>query len=121
MKIITIFPHDPFYEGIFSHVSVSVHCIFRKILSLEMHFFSNIWFQHVFQHLLKRIQEKTDLLFCFWFCDSPVIIVTFLPSLESADSRVLVNTSLFQFTSHNNNCTRSAFCTTLINLESQIM
>ena len=29
-KIITIFPHDPFYEGIFSHVSVSVHCIFPK-------------------------------------------------------------------------------------------
>ena len=26
----TIFPHDPFYEGIFSHVSVSVHCIFPK-------------------------------------------------------------------------------------------
>ena len=24
------FPHDPFYEGIFSHVSVSVHCIFPK-------------------------------------------------------------------------------------------
>ena len=30
VKIITIFPHDPFYEGIFSHVSVSVHCIFPK-------------------------------------------------------------------------------------------
>ena len=30
VKIITIFPHDPFYEGIFSHVRVSVHCIFPQ-------------------------------------------------------------------------------------------
>ena len=30
VKIFTIFPHDPFNEGIFSHVSVSVHCIFPK-------------------------------------------------------------------------------------------
>ena len=30
VKIITISPHDPFYEGIFSHVSVTVHCIFPK-------------------------------------------------------------------------------------------
>ena len=31
---------------------------FRKILSFEMHFFSNFWFQHVFQHLLKYTQKK---------------------------------------------------------------
>ena len=30
VKIITIFPHDPFYEGIFSLVSVYAHCIFPE-------------------------------------------------------------------------------------------
>ena len=69
---------------------------FRKTLSFEMHFLSNFRFQHVFQQLLKHIKEKTDLLFCFWFCNSRVIIVTYLPSFESADSE-------FYFTSHNNN------------------
>ena len=59
---------------------------------------SNFWFQHVFQHLLKYIQEKKkDLLFCFWLRDNRVIIVTFLPSLESADSEC-VNASLFHVT-----------------------
>ena len=59
---------------------------------------SNFRFQHVFQHLLKCIQEKkTELSFCFWLSDSRVIIVTFLPSLESADSEC-VNASLFHVT-----------------------
>ena len=31
---------------------------FRKMLSFEMHFFLNFHFQHVFQPLLKHIQEK---------------------------------------------------------------
>ena len=31
VKLIAISTYDPFNEGIFSHVSVSVHCIFPKI------------------------------------------------------------------------------------------
>ena len=46
-----------------------------------------------------HIQEKTDFLFCFWFCDSCEIIVTFLSSLEPADSEC----DSVYFTSHNNN------------------
>ena len=86
VKMITIFRHDPFYGGIFSHVSVSVHCIFPKNAFVWNAFLSNFRFQHVFQQLLKRIQEKNGHLFCFWFCDSRAIIVTYLPSFESADS-----------------------------------
>ena len=69
---------------------------FRKMLSFEMHFLSNFRFQHVLQLLLNTSKKKTALLLCFWFCDSRVIIVTYLPSFESADSE-------FYFTSHNNN------------------
>ena len=50
MKIIIIFPHDPFYEGIFSHVSVSVHCIFPKNTFVWNAFLSNFWFQHALPH-----------------------------------------------------------------------
>ena len=52
------FPHDPFYEGIFSHVSESVHCIFPKNAFVRNAFLSNFRFQNVFQQLLKHIQEK---------------------------------------------------------------
>ena len=55
---ITIFPLDPFYEGIFSHVSVSVHCIFSKNAFVWNAFLSIFRFQRVFQQLLKHIQEK---------------------------------------------------------------
>ena len=87
----------PFYEGIFSHVSVSVHCIFPKNAFVSNAFLSNFRFQHVFQQLLKHIQEKkTDLLSCFWFHDSRVIIVTFLSGFESCKHK-------FISTLHNNN------------------
>ena len=66
------------------------------MLSFEMHFLSNFWFQHVFQPLLKHIQEKNGPFILFLVRDSRVIIVAYLPSFESADPE-------FYFTSHNNN------------------
>ena len=56
-------------------------------------------------------RKRTDLLFCFWFFDSRVIIVTNLPSFESADSE-------FYFTSHNSNV-HALSC--LYNIEVKIM
>ena len=105
MKIITIFPHDPFYEGIFSHVSVSVHCTFPKNAFVWNAFLSNFWFQHVFKQLLRHIQEKTDLLSCFWFHDSRVTIVTFWPGFESCKHKFISRHITTTYT-------RSAVCTT---------
>ena len=105
VKIITIFPHDPFYEGLFSHVSVSVHCMFPKNAFVWNAFLSNFRFQHVFQQLLKHIQEKTDLLSCFWFDDSRVIIVTVLPGFESCKHKFISRHITITYT-------RSAVCTT---------
>ena len=74
---------------------------FRKIHSSEMHFFfiklSVSACLPTFINTHPR--KKTYLLFCFWFRDSRVIIVTFLPSLESADSEC-VNTSLLHASQH---------------------
>ena len=51
------FPHNPFGEGIFARVSICSLHIFGKCFSLKR-ILSNFRFQHVFQHLLKHIQEE---------------------------------------------------------------
>ena len=83
---------DLFHEGYFHTCQYLFTAHFRKMLSFEMHFLSNFWFQYVFQQLLKHIQEKNGPFILFWFCDSRVIIVTYLPSYESADSEFYFTT-----------------------------
>ena len=61
------------------------------MLSFEMHFYQTFGFS-MYQHLSK----KNGPFVLFWFRESSVIIVTFLPSLESADE--CVNASLFHVT-----------------------
>ena len=46
-------------------------------------FKSNFRFKHVFQYLLKHIQEKNGAFILFWLRDSRVIMSPLLPSLES--------------------------------------
>ena len=69
---------------------------FRKMLSFEMHFYQAFGFSMFSNNYKNTSKKKTGLLFGFWFCDSRVITVTYLPSFESADSE-------FDFTPHNNN------------------
>ena len=69
---------------------------FRKMLSFKMHFYQTFAFSMFSNNYLNTSKKKTDLLFCFGFRDSHVIIVTLWPSFESADSSV--NTSLFHIT-----------------------
>ena len=59
---------------------------FRKNVFVWNAFLSNFRFLHVFQQLLKHIQEKNGPFFLILVRDSRVIIVTYLPSFESADS-----------------------------------
>ena len=84
---------------------------FRKMLSFEMHFYQTFGLSMFSNNYLNTPKKKTDLLFCFWFRDSRVIIVTLWPSFESADSQVY-------FTSHNNNV-HALSC--LYNIEVKIM
>ena len=65
---------------------------FRKMLSFEMHFYQTFGFSMFSNIYLNTSKKKTNLLFRFWFCDSRVIIVTYLPSFESADSEFYFTT-----------------------------
>ena len=61
---------------------------FRKMLSFEMHFYQTFGFSMFSNNYLNTSKKKTDLLFCFWFRDSRVIIVTLWPSFESAEQDI---------------------------------
>ena len=67
---------------------------FSKNNFVKNAFFIKLSVTACFPTFFKHIQEKTDLLFYFWFRDSRVIIVTFLSSLESADSECLTYTRI---------------------------
>ena len=62
---------------------------FRKMLSFEMHFYQTFGFSMFSNNCLNTSKKKTDLLFCFGFRDSRVIIVTFWPSFESAENKFI--------------------------------
>ena len=78
---------------------------FRKMLSFEMHFIK-LSVSACFPTIIKKHPEKTELLFCFWFRDSRVIIVDVLPSLESVCKHKFISRHITIM------YTRSAVCTT---------
>ena len=60
------FLHDPFYEGIFSHVSVSVHCIFPKKCFRLKCIFIKLSVSSCFPIIIKaHPRKKTDLYSVF--------------------------------------------------------
>ena len=65
VKIITIFPHDPFYEGLFSHVSVSVHCIFPKKCFRLKCFFIKLSVSACFPTIIKTHPRKNGPFILF--------------------------------------------------------
>ena len=62
---------------------------FRKMLSFEMHFYQTFGFSMFSNNYLNTSKKKADLLFCFWFRGSRVIIVTLWPSFESAEHKFI--------------------------------
>ena len=65
VKIISIFPHDPFYEGILSHVSVSVHCIFPKKCFRLKCIFINLSVSACFPIIIKAHPRKKRTFILF--------------------------------------------------------
>ena len=62
---------------------------FRKMLSFEMHFYQTSGFSMFSNNYQNTSKKKTDLLSCFWFHDSRVIIVTVLPGFESCKHKFI--------------------------------
>ena len=67
-------------QYLFTAYRISEKCFRLKCLFYQTFGFS--MFSYIYSNISKK---KTELLFCFWLCDSRVIIVTILSSLESAD------------------------------------